>query len=251
MKLEGNTVFITGGGSGIGRGLAEALHKRGNDVIIGGRRKSALDETAAVNPGIETIVFDVADKESVARGANELIGRFPNLNVIVNNAGVQKATDFAGKIDQPGFEAEIDTNIYGVLRVTSAFLEHLKSKPAATIVNISSGLAFMPMSRFPVYCATKAFVHSFSMSLRRQLSGTSVRVVELAPPWVVTDLGGDHTPPVAREGRPGPMPLDAFIEAAMQALETDAEELPIAGARFLYNAGVAPGAGEAFKNLNS
>jgi uncharacterized oxidoreductase len=251
MILEGNTVFITGGGSGIGRGLAEAFHKHGNQVIIGGRRMAALDETAAANPGIKTIVFDVADKRSISQGAAELIRRFPDLNVVVNNAGVQKATNFAGKIDERDFEAEIDTNIYGVLRVTSAFLEHLKEKPSATIVNVSSGLAFMPMARFPVYCATKAFVHSFSMTLRRQLSGTSVRVIELAPPWVVTDLGGDHTPPVAREGRPGPMPLAGFIEAAMQGLASDVEELPVAGAKFLYDAGVAPGAAAAFGKLNA
>src|SRR4051794_2416027 len=194
MRLEANTIFITGGGSGIGRGLAEAFHKLGNQVIIGGRRREALERTAAENPGMSTIQIDTSNAESIRAAAAEVIRRFPELNVVVNNAGVQRVIDFAGEgpIDEAGFQEEIDTNIYGVLRVTTAFLPHLRSKPSATIVNVSSGLAFLPTARFPVYCATKAFVHSFTMSLRYQFRGSNVRVVELAPPWVATDLDATH-----------------------------------------------------------
>jgi len=251
MNLRGNTIFITGGGSGIGRGLAEAFHKLGNQVIIGGRRREALDRTVAANPGMAALVFDVTNPGSISAGARQLIAAHPDLNVVINNAGVQYAVDFASvePIDEDGFSAEIDTNVYGVLRVTAAFLPHLKTRPAATIVNISSGLAYMPLARYAVYCATKAFVHSFSVSLRHQLRRTGVRVVELAPPWVATELGG-HPAVAPTDGRPGPMPLDDFIAAAMAELATDAEELHIGTAQSLYAAAVNEGAGRIFARMN-
>jgi uncharacterized oxidoreductase len=137
----------------------------------------------------------------------------------------------------------------GVIGMTAAFLPHLKSKAAATMINVSSGLAFVPMARFPVYCATKAFVHSFTMSLRQQLKNTSVRVIELAPPWVGTDLGAGHSTLEAQPGR-GPMPLAAFIDAAMEDLASDREELAVAGAKYLYSAGVGERVGEVFAQMN-
>jgi len=251
MKLDGNTVFITGGGSGIGRGLAEAFHKRGNRVIIGGRRLAVLDQTVAANPGMEAIVIDTANRESIRAASSELIRRFPSLNVVINNAGVQRSVDFGGdaEVDEAAMAEEIDTNINGVLRVTAAFLPHMKTQGAAVIVNVSSGLAFVPMARFPVYCATKAFVHSFSLSLRHQLKNTGVRIVEVAPPWVATDLGAGHTPAQPHGGL-SPMPLAAFIAAAMEELASDADELPVAGAKFLYNAGVGSQAAAVFGQIN-
>jgi uncharacterized oxidoreductase len=251
MNTTGNTIFITGGGSGIGRGLAEAFHKLGNKVIIGGRRESVLAATAAANPGMEFIVFDAASPESITAGAAELIRRFPTLNVVINNAGVQWQHNFATEttLNEANVASEIDINILGVLRVSSAFLPHLKQQAAATIVNVTSGLAFTPMAVYPVYCATKAFVHSFSMSLRHQLRETPVRVVELVPPWVGTELAAAQ-PEQADHGEMKPMPLADFIAGAMEALATDGVELPIANAHFLHDSAVAPQAAEVFAMVN-
>jgi uncharacterized oxidoreductase len=251
MNTTGNTIFITGGGSGIGRGLAEAFHKLGNKVIIGGRRESVLAATAAANPGMEFVVFDAASQESITAGTTELTRRFPTLNVVINNAGVQWQHNFATQVmlDESGVDAEIDTNILGVMRVSAAFLPHLKQQPSATIVNLTSGLAFTPMAAYPVYCATKAFVHSFTLSLRHQLRETPVRVIELAPPWVATDLAAAQ-PEQADHGDMKPMPLADFIAEAMAALATEDEELLIANARFLHDSAVAPQSGKVFAMIN-
>ncbi|MCU1306495.1 MAG: short-chain dehydrogenase/reductase [Acidobacteriaceae bacterium] len=251
MNLKENTILITGGGSGIGRGLAEAFHKQGNRVIIAGRRRDVLERTASANPGMGTVVLDTTEPESISAAAKEVIRKYANLNVVVNNAGVQYLHDFASDrpLNEAGMLAEIDTNIVGIIRFTSAFLPHLKSKPAASIINISSGLAFLPMARFPIYCATKAFVHSFSMSLRHQIKRTSVRVIELAPPWVATDLDAHQGVTTTHEGM-SPMPIPDFIAAAMQDLSTDAEELPVAGAKFLYSAGVSDRAAATFEQIH-
>jgi uncharacterized oxidoreductase len=211
-------------------------------VIVGGRRREVLEKT-----GLDFVVLDTRDRASIASAAAEVTGRFPQLNVVINNAGVQRRHDFSVHVNEREIAEEIETNIMGVIGMVTAFLPHLKSKPSATIINVSSGLAFVPMARFPVYCATKAFVHSFTVSLRHQLKNTKVRVIELAPPWVATDLGAGHTE--AEPGR-GPMPLDAFIEAAMKDLASDAEELAVAGAKFLYGAGVGEKFAEVFEQMN-
>jgi uncharacterized oxidoreductase len=244
MLTTGNTILITGGGSGIGGGLAEAFHKLGNHVIVAGRRREVLEKT-----GLDFVVLDTRDRASIAAAAAEVTGKFPELNVVINNAGVQRQHDFSGPVDEEEIAEEIGTNIMGVLGVTTAFLPHLKSQASATIVNVSSGLAFVPMARFPVYCATKAFVHSFTVSLRHQLRNTSVRVIEVIPPWVATDLGAGHSTFVAEPGR-GPMPLDAFIEATMLDLASDREELAVAGAKYLYSSGVGEKAGVVFGQMN-
>ena len=252
MQMTGNTIFITGGGSGIGRGLAEAFHKLGNKVIIGGRRREVLAAAAAANPGMELITLDTANGDSIRSVAKDVTSRWPKLNVVINNAGVQRPEDFANApVEERDFEQEIETNIYGVLRVTNAFLPHLKKQAVATLINVSSGLAFLPLAQFPVYCATKAFVHSFTMSLRHQLRGTSVRVVELAPPWVKTDLDAQHRSSVPSGNNMGPMPLPDFIAAAMQDLASDQDELPVAGAKFLYSAGVSDKAKDVFRQMNN
>ncbi len=243
MKMTGNTILITGGGSGIGFGLAKAFHALGNHVIVAGRRREVLEKT-----GLDFVVLDTRDRRSIGSAAYEVTTRFPDLNVVINNAGVQRRHDFSGVVDEMAIAEEIQTNILGVTGMTAAFLPHLK-KRASTLINISSGLAFVPMARYPVYCATKAFVHSFTVSLRHQLRSTSVRVIEVAPPWVATDLGGPNTF-VAEEGR-GPMPLDDFINAAMKDLASDSEELPVAGARWLYKSGVGEGFAAAFEGMNS
>jgi uncharacterized oxidoreductase len=252
MKLTGNTILITGGGSGIGRGLAEAFHKLGNEVVIAGRREHVLQATAAANPGMSYVVMDTQDAASIAKATAQVMAEHPGLNVVINNAGVQRYIDFAKHYDDAKALEEINTNILGVMRVTSALLPQLRSQRDAVVVNVSSGLAFVPMARYPVYCASKAFVHSFSISLRHQLKATGVRVVELAPPWVESDLHATHPPEGNPEPAPGrgPMPLDAFIAAAIEELGSGKDELAVAGAKFMYGAAVGEGAGKAFLGMN-
>lgn len=250
MKTTGNTMLITGGGSGIGRGLAEAFHKLGNKVIIAGRRSHVLRTTADANKGMEWIELDTSDASSIDQTVPVVLERFPELNVLINNAGVQRVLDFAADdVDLQEANREIDTNVRGVVHMTTAFLRHLKSVPESVIVNVTSGLAFVPMARFPVYCATKAFVHSFTMSLRLQLKGSHVRVIELAPPWVKTDLDASHPERKVHEGM-SPMPLEDFIKAAMQDLASDEEELKVAGAKFLYDGGISEKLYPTFEQIN-
>ena len=237
MKMSSNTIFITGGSSGIGKGLAEAFHKLGNQVIIGARRREALEGIYNANPGMRNVVLDVTDPGSIRQIASHLTGEFPNLNVIVNNAGVQRRHDFSAGApwnEQAALE-EINTNVLGVIRVTAAFAPHLTKQRSATIVNVSSGLAFVPLARYPVYCATKAAVHSFSLSLRHQLKDSGVKVIELIPPYVDTALGGVSKNPGGGNGPP-PMPLDAFIAEAMKELAGDADEVAVANAGSLVAA---------------
>ncbi len=249
MNLEGNTILITGGGSGIGLGLAEAFHKRGNRVIIGGRRRDVLDRATDANPGMEAVTLNTADPASVQAAANQILKNHPKLNVVINNAGIQRVFDYATHApDEAELSEEIDTNIKGVLRLVSAFLPHLKEQHGAAIVNVSSGLAFVPIARFPIYCATKAFVHSFTMSLRQQLRNTGIQVIELAPPWVATDL--DARQKTIHEGMQ-PMPLADFIAAAMEDLGSDSQELPVAGAKFLYSSGVSEQVQDTFRRINA
>lgn len=242
MRNHSNTIFITGGGAGIGRGLAEAFHKLGNRVIIGGRREVVLKDTCAANPGMSHVVMDVANAETIRTVAQAVIANFPELNCVINNAGVQRGHDFSvpGGVKEPALAEEIETNLLGLVRVCAAFLPHLSSQPEATLINISSALAFVPLARVPVYCATKAAVHSFCISLRHQLKHTKVKVVELIPPWVDTNL--DRWRP--RPASPAPMPLAQFVSEAMEGLLGDADEVPVGDAKYLY---ASAAAGEAFK----
>jgi uncharacterized oxidoreductase len=218
MNLTHNTIFITGGGSGIGRALAEALHKRGNKVIIAGRRKALLDEVAAANPGMEAVTLDVGDAADIARVTADVTRRFPDLNVLINNAGIMQIDDASGAIDEQLMVDTITTNVYGPIRVTSGLIEHLKTRPSAVVMNVSSVLGFVPLAFTAVYSATKAAIHSYSMSQRYMLRNTSVRVLEIAPPWVQTDLLNSNDEPRA-------MPLAEFIQETLAVLETDADEI--------------------------
>ena len=179
MKLTGNTIFITGGGSGIGRGLAEALHQLGNQVIISGRRKAALEATTQANPGMQSIELDVENPDSIASVAKQLTTDYPALNVVINNAGISSRDTAGGPLDGRGVESVITTNLLGPMLITSAFIEHLKQQPAATVMYVTSGLAFTPLATAATYCATKAGLHSFAMSQRYLLKDTSVRVLEI------------------------------------------------------------------------
>jgi uncharacterized oxidoreductase len=249
MKMNSNTIFITGGTSGIGKGLAEAFHKLGNRVIISGRREDRLRSICAANPGMRHFALDVTDLNDIQNTARKIIEEFPALNCVFNNAGVQRRHDFAtGKpLDDPAMLAEIQTNLLGLIRVSAAFLPHLKNQQNAILLNVSSGLAFVPRSLFPVYCASKAAVHSFSVSLRHQLRGSKVRVIELIPPYVATELGGVSQPPVSALHR---MPLETFIDETMTELAGDADEIAIGGAKNLLAASSPDSVRKTFAGMN-
>lgn len=226
MKMTGNTIFITGGGSGIGQALASAFHGLGNKVIIAGRRIEALRATAAAHPGMDVRELDIRDPESIVDAADWLVMTHPEVNVLVNNAGIMAGDATGGFMDDALTVATVETNLLGPIRLTSALIEHLKTRPDAVVVNSSSGLAFTPLAHAAVYSATKAAIHSWTLSLRYRLKGTGVRVLELAPPWVQTDLMGARNEPRA-------MPLGEFIAEAMQKFATDADEILVDRVRML------------------
>ena len=203
MKMTDNTILITGGGSGIGRGLAEAFHKQGNRVIITGRREAALREVVDANPGVRSLTLDVADAKGVQAFADEVARTVPDLNVLINNGTA---------------EDTIATNLLGPIRLTAALLPHLQKQPHAAILTVSSGLAFVPMALTPTYSATKAAIHSYSMSLRHQLRDTTTQVIEIAPPYVQTELMSEH-----QASDPRAMPLAEFIAEVMHLLSTQPE----------------------------
>lgn len=216
MKITGNTILITGGGSGIGRGLAEAFHTSGNKVIIAGRRERVLQETVAANRGMECLVLDQDDPAGVRNLAAELHQRFPMLNVLINNAGIQRVEDLtSGEIADA--EATINTNLLGPIRMTAALIRQLIGQPQGAILNVSSALAMVPAAMLPTYCASKAAIHSYTQSLRCQLSNTSVQVIEIVPPWVQTELQGD------RGMNPKAMPLKEYISETMDILKHSPE----------------------------
>jgi uncharacterized oxidoreductase len=228
MKLTGNTIFITGGGSGIGRGLAEALHKLGNQIIISGRRQKQLDEVTRANPGMASLQLDIVDPGSIAAVSKQLVAQFPSLNVLINNAGIMQIDDAAGGIDDGLLVSTVTTNLLGPIRLTSALIDQLKKQESAAIIYNTSVLAYVPLAFAAVYSATKAALHSFALSQRYKLKETSVSVLEIAPPWVQTDLLGSNNEPRA-------MPLAEFIEETIRVLGTDVQEVLVERAKPLRN----------------
>jgi len=217
MKMTGNTVLVTGGGSGIGRALAEEFAKRGNEVVISGRRQEALDEVVAATPGVTAKVLDIADAADVKRFAAELVREFPKLNVVIQNAGMMKNEDLLE--DGPEVaEDTITTNLLGPIRLTAALMPQLKAQESAALLTVTSGIAFVPMAPNPSYGATKAGIHSWTQSLRFQAEGTGLEVIELVPPYTQTGLTGEHQ---AKD--PNAMPLDEYIAETMELLEKGAE----------------------------
>lgn len=223
MKMNDNTILITGGGSGIGRGLAEAFHQRGNQVIVTGRRKARLDAMCAANPGMVAVELDVRDPAAVKRVTAQVVADHPSLNVLINNAGIMELDDLTGPVDEEMLLATVTTNLGGPIRMSGALVEHLKRQTAPVIINVSSILAFVPLVPTAAYSATKAALHSYTLSQRYRLRPAGIRVIEIAPPWIRTDLLNS-----LEEERA--MPLDEFIEATMRQLATDAEEILVGDA---------------------
>jgi uncharacterized oxidoreductase len=214
MKLTGSTVLITGGGSGIGLALGEALAERHNHVVIAARSLEKLQ--AAKHRGLETINADVSDADSLRSLASTVVEKFPSVNVVVHNAAVCMCEDLVTGGNAMIRDQTLATNVLGPMRLTEALLPHLLKQPAAVIVIVTSGLAFVPAALYPTYSATKAALHSYSQSLRFQLRNTSVRVVEIVPPYVQTELGGP-----AQATDPNAMPLQEFVLEALAILQSD------------------------------
>jgi short-subunit dehydrogenase involved in D-alanine esterification of teichoic acids len=230
MNISGNTIFIPGSTSGIGLALALELQARGNTVIVGGRRAAELERIAAEHPGLDTVEIDTTDPASIASAAKEVLARHQDLNVLIPMAGIMRVEDWR----QPATflasaEDVVTTNLLGPIRLIAAFVEHLRAQPAAAIITVSSGLAFTPLAATPSYNASKAGIHMLSESIRLQLAGTSVQVIELEPPSVRTGLlPGQEDSEVA-------MPLDEFITEAtgLLASQPEAKEIQVERVKFL------------------
>ncbi len=230
MKISGNTIFIPGATSGIGLALALALQARGNTVIVGGRRAELLERIASEHPGIHTVPIDTTDPAGIAAAAAEVIAAHPELNVLVTMAGIMRIEDWhtaSGFLDSA--EQTVTTNLLGPIRLIAAFIDHLRSRPDATIMTVSSGLAFTPLAVTPSYNASKAAIHMLSESIRLQLADTSVKVLELEPPSVRTAL----VP--GQEESEFAMPLEDFVTEAVGLIESqpDATEIQVENVKFL------------------
>ena len=248
MKFEGGTLLVTGGASGIGRGLAEALHARGAKVIVAGRRADLLSAVTAANPGMASMVVDVTRADAIADFAARLIAAHPVLDGVINNAGIMRKEDVATPAHLDDAEATVVTNLLGPIRLTAHLLPHLLTRPRATVINVTSGLAFVPLAATPTYSATKAALHSYTQSLRHRLAGTSVEVVELAPPYVQTMLLGEF-----QATDPNAMPLAAFVAEVMAILaqEPTPAEVIVERCRALRHAAENGAYATVFAGLNA
>jgi len=232
MQISNNTILITGGTSGIGLAFAEEFMAAGSKVIICGRREERLNDLRENYPRLITRACDVskaADREALA---DWVLQNHSELNILMNNAGVQLVLDMTKPVDLDRIQAEIETNVVAPVHLTSLFAQHLATKADAAVINISSGLAFAPLAFMPVYCATKAAVHSLTLSLRHQLKNTSVKVFEIIPPSVDTELGHDRREDKTQSH--GGIPIADFIAEAMEAIKDDIYEAPIGQSKGLH-----------------
>ncbi len=218
MDLGSNTVLVTGGGSGIGLALASRFLRAGSEVVVCGRREHVLQEAQEAHPGLRTRACDVATPEGRADLARWVVDAFPGLNVLVNNAGIQRRVAAGEPEPWEATHQEIAVNLDAPIHLTRLLLPHLRRRRRAAVVNVTSGLAFAPLATVPVYCATKAALRSFTLSLRHDLAGSGVEVVEVIPPGVDTDLGG---PGLHTWGEP----VDAFADAVMEGLAAGEAEI--------------------------
>ena len=225
MNTSNNTILVTGATSGIGLAFAEEFLKLGNKVIICGRRVERLNVLKLKHPELITIACDITDSKQRETLANEVIKDHPDTNILMNNAGIQLVADLTQPADLSRINEEIETNLIAPIHLGSLFAKHLASKSEAALINISSGLAFVPISFMPVYCATKAAIHSLSLSWRHQMKHTSVKVFEIIPPSTDTELG--HQRRADKTQTHGGMPLHEFLAEAMEAIKNDILEAPI------------------------
>jgi uncharacterized oxidoreductase len=228
MQNSGNTILVTGGGSGIGAALAREFHAAGNHVIIAGRRQAALDAVAADHPGMATMTLDTTDAGAIKAFAEKIVEQFPALNAVLLNAGIMVAEQ---GIDLDTAEATVATNLLGPIRLAHALLPQLEAQANATILTVSSGLAFVPLAATPTYSATKAAIHSWSLAMREQLKGR-VEVIEIVPPGVQTDLMPGHAE------NPDMMRLDDYIAETMGLLrqQPTQPEIHVERVKFLSEA---------------
>ncbi len=250
MKTTGNTILITGGATGIGLALSEAFLKAGNEVIICGRRKQRLLEAQSLLPEVHIKTCDVTDAAERRALFEWTMANFHHLNILINNAGIQRPLDFTnGSADLLDAGAdEIETNLQAPIQLAAWFIPQLRTQTAAAIVNITSVLGFIPLATVPVYCATKAALHTFSWTLRHQLRGTSIKVFEVAPPVVDTELQAAIRSQKGSTAQ-GISP-QVVAEAALQALAQDHYETAVGAARFLrWGARLAPQ--QLFKRINA
>ncbi len=249
MEIKGNTILITGGATGIGFALTEAFVKAGNKVLICGRRKDRLEQAKAWLPQIDYHRCDVSKKEGREDLFMWINTRYKDLNILVNNAGIQRFVDFKkGDAGLLAGEDEIATNLAAPIHLSALFAPLLMEKPEAAIVNVSSGLGFVPIAAMAVYCATKAGIHSFTVSLRHQLRDTSIKVFELIPPAVQTELGSGTTAPEAEEIRG--IPPSVVAAAAINALQKNEFEIAVGEAKGLVE-GSKKDFANTFQRLNS
>jgi uncharacterized oxidoreductase len=232
MRLSGNTILITGGGTGIGLSLAGQLMKLNNSVIICGRRENKLAEAATQLPGVKYLTCDLTIAAERQRLAGWVLKEFPETNILINNAGIQNTLDLRSPVDAAALHEECNINLVAPVHLSSLFADHFMKKEFAAIINVSSGLAFTPITILPVYCATKSALHSYTLSLRHQLSNTSVKVFELIPPTVDTEL--DHGERERRHQAERGIKPDQFAEEAIKALRDDVYEAPVGMAVNLY-----------------
>ena len=219
MKNTGNTLLITGGGSGIGQALAHRWHDADNHVIITGRRQQVLNAAIAGRERMAAYVLDVTDAAEVETFVTQVLADHPGINVLVNNAGIYSAEKVTASRDIADAERMLATNVLGPIRMTNALIDHLAQQADAAIINVSSGLAFVPYPASPTYSATKAAIHSYTAAMRPLLKG-KVEVIEIVPPQVQTELSPGQS------NDPNSMPLDAFADEVMgllQASPTPAE----------------------------
>jgi len=212
MKLSGNTILITGGSAGIGLAFANKFVELGNEVIVTGRNQDRLDTVAKANPKLQTICSDAADPRAIVDLARTIKDRFPKLNVLMNNAGIMVYRNLGLDDDLASLTSEIDINLSGPIRLISALIDQLKASKG-TIINVSSGLAFVPLQAAPIYCATKAAMHSYTIALRQQLHDQGVEVVELMPPAVKTELA-----PAPADANVKMITTDVLVDSTIKAL---------------------------------